>query len=244
MSKKRILAMILVVAMMLSTLPLMAVGAYTSFEPLTVPVEDISRHPLPDGIDLPAGSFTIAVGLNRVETFTMVRVEGGSFTLGWQGDPNAVAGVDRPDDTDPIENIWVDTFYIGQTEVTNSLWNAVMGTGANNQNAVTGQNWYEVHRFLARLYALTGYTFRLATEAEWEYAAKGGPFHDAPAYGSGPAGVAVGFNYVGYTHGQLRFAGSNDPARVAHTGALGNVAMRRPNILGIFDMSGNVEEWV
>jgi len=244
MKMKRILPMILAVAMVLSMLPMMTVSAYTFFEPLTVPVEDVSRHPLPDGIDLPPGSFTIAVSLDRVETFTMVRVEGGTFTLGWEGDPNAVAGVDRPDDTDPIENIYVDTFYIGQTEVTNSLWNAVMGAGANNQNAVTGQNWYQIHRFLARLYALTGYTFRLATEAEWEYAAKGGPFSSQPAYGPGFTGVSAGFNYDGYTHGQLRFAGSNLQARVAHTGPLGNVAMRRPNILGLFDMSGNVEEWV
>ncbi|MCL2408087.1 MAG: InlB B-repeat-containing protein [Oscillospiraceae bacterium] len=214
--KKRILPMVLMVAMVLAMLPALTVSAAAG------------GIPLPDGMTLPSGSFTQSAGVNFLEEFTMVRVEGGSFTLGWEGTPG-----EGPDDTAPIANVSVSSFYIGQTVVTNALWNAVMGTGPNNQNPRTGVNWYEVQHFLGRLYALTGYVFRLPTETEWEYAAKGGVNWNQPAP-----------DYPGYNHGQLRFAGSNVMSRVARTGPQGPVGSLAPNVLGIFDMSGSVEEWV
>jgi hypothetical protein len=129
----------------------------------------------------------------------------------------------------------VDTFFIGQTEVTQNLWRAVMGepnalavgTGfnQNGNRPQTGVTWYDVHLFLSRLYQLTGKRYRLATEAEWEFAAKGG---NAP-----------GANHT------LRFAGSDSHSAVAVGGGFSasNVATLAPNALGLYDMSGNVEEW-
>jgi len=103
------------------------------------------------------------------------------------------------------------------------------GFGAQGNNPQTGITWYETQLFLSRLYQLTGRVYRLATEAEWELAAKGGflpGWEETHAY---------------------RFAGSNDPNEVlASGGGFGGsvVASRMPNTLGLYDMSGNVEEWV
>lgn len=162
-------------------------------------------------------------------SFTMVQVKGGTFVMG--ADDNDTEA--RPDER-PKRMVQVSDYYIGKTEVTQELWDAVMN---NNPSSFSGINkpvervsWNECKEFISRLNALTGQRFRLPTEAEWEFAARGG-------------NSSNGFKY----------AGSNDINDVAWWGFEigGNntsyttqpVATLAPNELGIYDMSGNVFEW-
>ena len=161
-------------------------------------------------------------GINMVsETFTvggvqfkMVPVPGGTF------DMNMDAGI----------QVTLDDFYIGQTEVTQELWTAVMGS---NPSSHTGEanlpvetvSWYNTKVFIERLNDLTGQSFRLPTEAEWEYAARGGSYAAHDTYSGGND-----LNYIAWN--------SNNSADTTHP-----VKTKSPNYLGIYDMSGNVWEW-
>lgn len=159
------------------------------------------------------------------ESFIMKSVRGGSFMMG-------ALNTDTLAETDerPLHLVKVADFYIGETEVTQELWKAVMG---KNPAKFRGEQWPvervsfdDCQRFISKLNTLTGHEFRLPTEAEWEYAARGG-------------NRSRGFLY----------AGSNDPKQVAWLGpdSLWNhhvpVGSRRPNELGLYDMSGGVWEW-
>ena len=130
----------------------------------------------------------------------------------------------------PVHSVTLSTFYMGETEVTQELWQAVMGS---NPSSFSGTNrpvekvsWNTiVNQFIPALNALTGRTFRLPTEAEWEYAARGG----------------------NQGHG-YKYAGSNTIGNVAwysdnSQGQTHQVATKSPNELGLYDMSGNVWEW-
>ena len=167
---------------------------------------------------------------NKV-TFNMVRVEQGSFWMGAQHMDTAEFNYDRYSQTDELPVHYVvmrEDYYIGQTEVTQKLWEAVMGYNPSAKKCpkcpVTNVNYYEVEEFLRRLDSITGMEFRLPTEEEWEYAARGG------------------MHSKGYV-----YSGGKDVDRVAwhngNTGKVKKVKKRLPNELGIYDMSGNVWEW-
>ena len=149
----------------------------------------------------------------------MVYVEGGTFMMG------ATAGKNEF----PQHSVTLSSYMISQTEVTQGLWEQVMGY---NNSLFKGEylpvekvSWEESQTFIQKLNEMTGKHFRLPTEAEWEYAARGGK------------------NSRGYT-----YSGSNNIDSVAwyqsncqektHT-----IANLMPNELGIYDMSGNVWEW-
>ena len=157
--------------------------------------------------------------------FTMKYVKGGNFMMG-ATDNDAMAEADEK----PAHSVSVVDYYIGETEVTQELWKAVMG---NNPAKFKGENcpienvsYNDCRRFVEKLSQLTGRRFRLPTEAEWEYAARGGQ------------------RSKGY-----RYAGANDTTSVAwlYTDSLWvrhmPVAAKRPNELGLYDMSGSVWEW-
>lgn len=168
------------------------------------------------------GSRTFTV--NGVK-FTMVPVEGGTFTMG----ATSEQGSDAFDNEKPAHQVTLSDYYIGQTEVTQALWKVVMGSNPSDSKGdnlpVEQVSWDDCQVFIQKLNQLTGKQFRLPTEAEWEYAARGGR-------------KSRGYKY----------AGGNNIGLVAwYTGNSGNethtVATKQANELGVYDMSGNVEEW-
>ena len=180
---KKILSLLLAAVMLLAVLP-GAAAAATQGKPVSgdLLVETLT---------------TDMAGVKFDTAFNMVFVEGGTFTLGLEASDASM----RPENVDPVRNVTVSDFYIGETEVTVSMWNAVMGLpqpGFDANRPKEQVSFYQVQEFLDRLYVLTGRTYRLATEAEWEFAAKGG--------NPGKVGNA---EYPGNNHKYL-FAGSND----------------------------------
>ena len=157
-------------------------------------------------------------------TFKMVTVEGGTFTMG----ATAEQGSDADDDEKPPHQVTLSSYSIGETEVTRALWIAVMGSEivyTDLNLPINYVSWDKCQEFIVKLNQMTGKTFRLPTEAEWEFAARGGK-------------KSQGFKY----------AGSNTYEDVAwyrynSDNTMHPVATKAPNELGIYDMSGNVSEW-
>ena len=164
--------------------------------------------------------------------FNMIHVEGGTFTMGatpeqgrdimdaWSGARDGI----------PAHQVTLNDYYIGETQVTQELWRTVMGKNPSSEKGnnlpVEKVSWDDCQKFIAKLNDMTGLKFRLPTEAEWEFAARGG-------------NKSKGYKY----------SGSNDIESVAHCRKYGcgtmlhPVRTKLPNELGIYDMSGNVWEW-
>lgn len=163
----------------------------------------------------------IKVGKSEIQ---MVGVKGGTFSMG------VARGADKMADSDesPAHKVTLKGFEIGKTEVTAGLWLEVMGKLPYKNNVdelnkpVVNVSWYDCQEFIIKLNRLTGRKFRLPTEAEWEFAARGG-------------NQSLG----------NRFAGSNYASQVASYASkdVVNVKKFAPNELGIYDMSGNAWEW-
>jgi formylglycine-generating enzyme required for sulfatase activity len=163
----------------------------------------------------------------------MVKIPAGSFVMGSSGQTDAVAaaaGVKTAGDEEPSRKVTIAAFAIGKYEVTQAQWLAVMG---HNPSSVKGDDlpvesvsWNDVQAFIQKLNARTGKHYRLPTEAEWEYAARAGS-------------------------GALYFFG-NDPAQLDRYawfaanagGGTHPVGQKQPNRFGLYDVYGNVWEWV
>ena len=174
-------------------------------------------------VDLPDG-----------QRLDMVWVEGGTFSMG----SNTARGVSHSyETTRPEHTVTVDGYYMSRYEVTQGVWKAVMGENpskfaVDDSLPVEQVLWEEARRFVTLLSQLTGHRFRLPTEAEWEYAARGGKRGTAQGSRANP--------FAGCTRGQLeRYAWfCVNSGRETH-----RVGLLEPNGLGLYDMSGNVAEW-
>jgi len=174
-------------------------------------------------------TFTVT-GHGKTVSFKMKLVKAGTFQMG------STAG---NDDEKPVHSVTLTKdYYMGETEVTQALWYAVMGQSPTSSNRSwssscgIGDNhpayyisYEDCQQFLTKLNQLTGQQFRFPTEAEWEYAARGGQ-------------KSKGYTYAGSnTIGDVAWYGDNSDGK-AHA-----VKSKTPNELGLYDMTGNVWEW-
>ncbi len=184
----------------------------------------------PTVVEQSANDGDLNINANGVN-FTMKFVQGGTFQMG-SNDSEAHS------DEQPVHSVTLSSYYMGETEVTQALWKAVMGSeptynggweyqyGRGDNYPAYRVSWDDCQEFIRKLNQLTGRNFRLPTEAEWEYAARGG-------------NKSNGYKY----------AGSNTIDDVAWCTQTTNdsgarqVKMKSPNELGLYDMSGNVWEW-
>ena len=172
-----------------------------------------------------SGSNEISIPVKNGINIEMVKVEAGTFMMG------ATSEMKKPDDDEkPVHQVTLtNDYYMGKYEVTQALWQVVMGS---NPSYFKGDNlpvecvsWDSCKVFINKLNSMTGRKFRLPTEAEWEYAARGGKKSRGNQY--------CGSNNIS----DVAWYNENSENKTHPVG------MKQANELGLYDMTGNVEEW-
>ena len=193
-----------------------------------------------DNTHTESNSNILSITVNGV-TFNMIKVDGGTFTMG------ATADMTNPWDFEkPTHQVTLSSYYIGETEVTQALWTAVMG---NNPSYFKGDNlpvdnvsWEYCQTFIGKLNGLTGKRFHLPTEAEWEYAARGGNKSRHTQYSGSSIIDEVAWYWQ--NSGDKYLTGDWDRDKIKENNCrTHSVKTKKPNELGLYDMSGNVYEW-
>ena len=182
--------------------------------------DEDNSNPITDVINLKTTTFNLD-GIS----FTMVLVEGGTFTMGSNS---------RESNQAPEHEVTLSSYLIGETEVTQALWNAVMGSGgSSDEYPIASVTKPQCDTFVEKLNEMAhaagiipdDMNFHVPTEAQWEFASKGGNLSKGYTY----SGSDV-LSEVGWT---------SDDGSSVH-----KVKQKSPNELGLYDMSGNVYEWV
>ena len=168
---------------------------------------------------------TLTIPVKNGINIEMVKVEAGSFNMGATPEMKSPYEVEKPVHRVTLTN----NYYIGKYEVTQALWQAVMGSNPSHFKGdalpVEQVSWKDCQKFITKLNRLTGKNFRLPTEAEWEYAARGG-------------NKSRGYRYSGSNTIDDVAWYENDALSQTHP-----VGTKQPNELEIYDMTGNVMEW-
>jgi len=176
--------------------------------------------------------------VQKIPDIEMVFVQGGTFMMGCTAEQQG----DCKSNERPVHSVTVSSFNIGKYPVTQGQWKTLMGTDIRQQRDKAGLgslrgegdnypmyyvSWYDAQEFIRRLNAVTGKNYRLPTESEWEYAARGGARSQGYKYSGSNKLYEVGWF-------------DDKDARGSRTRP---VDSKQPNELGIYDMSGNVWEW-
>lgn len=203
--------------------------------------ETPSSPDTPSGPDTPTQESVLTINAAGV-TFKMILVEGGTFFMG----ATAEQFDDAYDEEKPAHSVTLSSYYIGEMEVTQQLWQVVTGQkptndgeqwnstyGIGNNRPAYYISWNDCQEFITKLNALTCRTFRMPTEAEWEFAARGGNRSKGYKFSGSNTIEDVAWYPVNSFD-----KGSSNPDYGTH-----DVGTKQPNELGLYDMSGNVFEW-